>query len=276
MRYRLRRVINMAMLSSVTACSILAVGLMFLIVGYIGIKGAGYVVKPSFYLHEPVPIGQTGGGISHAIVGTAILTTISAVIALPLGIAAGVYLSEYAGRDRLVLRFIADTLTGVPSIVVGLFVYAFLVIHTGFSALSGGVALAVIMLPIVTRTTEEALYLVPRDQREAALALGSPKWRVVAGVVIPGASPTIVTGCLLATARAAGETAPLIFTAFGNNFKSTDINGPVAAIPLVIFKYAQGPYKDQHDQAWAAAFVLVMLMLVLSALTRFAVSRRVK
>lgn len=276
MRNQRRRIVNAVMMVSLTASAVLAVALLVLIVGYIGVKGASYL-NPTFLTHDPKPIGQAGGGIRHAIVGTGILVAIAAVMAVPLGILAGVYLSEYAGgRGRLVLRFLADTLTGVPSIVVGVFVYAFLVVQTGFSALSGGVALAVIMLPLIARTTEEALYLVPRDQREAALALGSPKWRVVSMIAVPAAAPTIVTGCLLATARAAGETAPLIFTAFGNNFYSTNVNDPIAAMPLIIYRYAIAPYAVLHEQAWAAAFILVALMLVLSMVTRFVVSRGVR
>ncbi len=276
MRDRRRRFVNSLMLASVAGCTILAIGIMVLIVGYIGIKGASFL-KPSFFTETPVPLGQEGGGIKHAIVGTLILVAIAVVIAVPLGIAAGVYLAEYAGgRVALVLRFLADTLTGVPSIVVGVFIYALVVVETGFSALSGGIALAVIMLPIIARTCEEALYLVPRDQREAALALGSPKWRVVGTVAVPAASPAIVTGCLLATARATGETAPLIFTSFGNNFYSTSINDPIAAMPLIIYRYALTPYEVLHEQAWAASFILVALMLVLSAATRWVVSRSVR
>jgi phosphate transport system permease protein len=273
MRQRRRRITNRVMMMAVTACAALAISLMFLIVGYIAVKGISYL-NPTFVTATPAPLGETGGGIKHAIVGTVILVGIAMALAVPAGISAGVFLSEYAGpRARLVLRFLADTLTGVPSIVVGVFIYALIVVHTGFSALSGGVALAVIMLPIVARTAEEALYLVPRDQREAALALGTPKWRVVSSIAVPGAAPAIVTGCLLATARAAGETAPLLFTALGNNFYSTNINDPIAAMPIIIFRYALTPYAVLHDQAWATAFILVALMLVLSAVTRWVVSR---
>jgi phosphate transport system permease protein len=264
------------MMAAVTGCAALAIGLMFLIVGYVAVKGISYI-NPDFITSDPVALGQEGGGIRHAIVGTLILVSIAAVIAVPLGIACGAFLSEYGGpRRRLALRFLADTLTGVPSVVVGVFVYSLIVIHTGFSALSGGIALAVIMLPIVARTSEEALYLVPRDQREAAMALGTPKWRVVSQIAIPGAAPAIVTGCLLATARAAGETAPLLFTAFGNNFYSTNVNDPIAAMPIIILRYALSPYEVLHNQAWATAFILVAMMLVLSAVTRWVVSRSVR
>jgi phosphate transport system permease protein len=273
MKQRRRRITNTVMMLAVTGCAALAIGLMLLIVGYIAVKGIAYL-NPTFVTSTPAPLGETGGGIKHAIVGTVILVAIAAALAVPAGISAGVFLSEYAGpRARLVLRFLADTLTGVPSIVVGVFIYALIVVHTGFSALSGGVALAVIMLPIVARTAEEALYLVPRDQREAALALGTPKWRVVSSIAVPSAAPAIATGCLLATARAAGETAPLLFTALGNNFYSTSINDPIAAMPIIIFRYVLTPYAVLHDQAWATAFILVALMLVLSAVTRWVVSR---
>jgi phosphate transport system permease protein len=276
MRERRRRVVNTIMLLTVTACAVLSVGILLLIVGYIAVEGASYL-KPSFFTGTPVPLGQSGGGIKHALVGTAILVGLASVMAVPLGISAGVFLAEYAsGRPRLFLRFLADTLTGVPSVVVGVFVYALVVSQTGFSALSGSIALAVIMVPIIARTTEEALYLVPRDQREAAVALGSPKWRVVTLVTLPAASAAVVTGALLATARATGETAPLIFTAFGNNFYSTDVNSPIAAVPLIIYRYAITPYAVLHEQAWAAAFILVALMLVLSATTRYVVSRGIR
>lgn len=261
------------MIGCMTASAALAIGVMFLIVGYIAIKGISYL-NPTFITSTPKGLGQPGGGIKHAIVGTGILLGIAALMAVPLGIAAGVYVSEYAHpRVRLVLRFLADTLTGVPSIVVGVFIYALVVAHTGFSALAGSIALAVIMLPIIARTAEEALYLVPGDQREAALALGAPKWRVVTSIAVPSAAPVIVTGCLLATARAAGETAPLLFTSLGNNFYSTNLNDPIAAMPLIIYRYALTPYAVLHDQAWAAAFILVALMLVVSAVTRWVVTR---
>jgi phosphate transport system permease protein len=276
MRVERRRITNWIMIGCMTASAALAIGLMFLIVGYIAIKGISYI-NPTFITATPKGLGQPGGGIKHAIIGTSILVGMAATMAVPLGIAAGVYVSEYANpRVRLVLRFLADTLTGVPSIVVGVFIYALIVVHTHFSALSGSVALAVIMLPIIARTAEEALYLVPADQREAALALGAPKWRVVSQVAVPAAAPIIVTGCLLATARAAGETAPLLFTALGNNFYSTNINEPMAAMPIIIYRYALTPYAVLHDQAWAAAFILVAFMLVLSAATRFVVSRSVR
>jgi phosphate transport system permease protein len=276
MRQRRRRYFNNLMMVCVAGCAAISIGLMFLIIGYVAVQGIGHLT-PEFFQNEPAALGQPGGGIKHAIVGTLILVGMAMVIAIPLGIGAGVFVAEYAGpRTGMALRFLADTLTGIPSIVVGVFIYALIVVNTGFSALSGGLALAVIMLPIVARTTEEALYLVPRDQREAATALGTPKWRIVSTVVLPSAAPAVVTGGLLATARAAGETAPLLFTALGNNFYSTNVNDPIASMPVLIYRYALTPYAILHDQAWATAFILVFLMLLLSASTRFIVSRSVR
>ncbi|MEO8457382.1 MAG: phosphate ABC transporter permease PstA [Chloroflexota bacterium] len=276
MRNQRRRLFNRLMIGVVTGCAALSVGIMFLIIGYVTAKGVTHI-SVTFLTHEPTSLGEPGGGIKHALVGTLILVTIAISIAVPLGIGAGIFVSEYASpRLALPLRFLADVLTGVPSIVIGVFIYSLIVIQYGFSALAGGVALAVIMLPIVARTSEEALYLVPRDQREAALALGTPKWRMILQIVLPTAAPAVVTGCLLATARAAGETAPLLFTALGNNFYSTNVKEPIAAMPVIIYRYALTPYPSLHDQAWATAFILVGVMLVLSAITRIVVSRSIR
>jgi len=276
LRARRRKIVNAIMISSMAGAAVLAIGLMFLVVGYIAVHGLGHINR-DFFTQSAKGLGQPGGGIKHALVGSGIIVGIAAAIAVPVGIAAGIFVAEYSDpRLKLLLRFLADTLVGVPSIVIGVFIYALIVVHTGFSAVSGSVALAVIMIPIIARTSEEALYLVPGDQREAALALGSPKWRVVSQVVVPAASPGIVTGCLLATARAAGETAPLLFTALGNNFYSTDVNNPMAAMPLIIYRYSLTPYAVLHDQAWATAFILVFVMLVISAVTRWVVSRGVR
>jgi phosphate transport system permease protein len=276
MRNTRRRLFNRLMIGVVTGCAAVSIGLMFLIVGYVTAKGITHI-SGDFLTHEPAALGQPGGGIKHALVGTLILVSIAISIAVPLGIGAGIFLSEYASqRIALPLRFLADVLTGIPSIVIGVFIYSLIVLQYGFSAIAGGVALAVIMLPIVARTSEEALYLVPRDQREAALALGTPKWRVVMQVALPSAIPAVVTGCLLATARAAGETAPLLFTALGNNFYSTNVKEPIAAMPVIIYRYALTPYPELHNQAWATAFILVAFMLVLSAITRIVVARSIR
>jgi phosphate transport system permease protein len=229
-----------------------------------------------------------GDGIKNAIVGSALLLALALALGLPLAIATGVYLAEY-GRGRLgfVIRFLVDVLAGVPSITIGLIVYTAVVLNmnsvqsiTGsdqkFTAFAGGVALALIMLPIVARVTEEMLLLVPQITREASYALGVPKWRTILTVVLPAASSGVLTGVVLATARVAGEAAPLLFTAFGNNFYSTDVFRPIDALPLRIYKYATGPYSYQHDQAWAGAFILVMLVLVMSVSSRLILTRRAR
>ena len=215
-------------------------------------------------------VGEAGGGMANSLVGTIILVVLASLFGLPLGIGAGIYLAEY-GRGRLAtaVRFAADVLTGIPSITIGLFAYAALVVpFRTFSAIAGGVALGVIMLPVVTRTTEEMIRLVPGSLREAALALGAPRWRVILSIVLPTALGGIVTGALLAVARVAGETAPLLFTAFGNQFWSRSLIQPIAALPLQIFAYAISPYDDWHRQAWAGALVLVSLVLCLSVAAR--------
>lgn len=271
-----RRLVNATMLGASALAASLAVGVMVAIVGFVAVEGAAYL-NLAFLTETARPLGQPGGGIAHAVVGSAIIVGIAALLAAPVGVGAGVFLAEYAGpRVGTAVRFLGDVLTGVPSVVVGVFVYALIVIHTGFSGFSGGVALAVIMLPIIARTTEEALRLVPREQREAAHALGVPRWRVIASVAVPASLPGIVTGMLLALARAAGETAPLIFTAFGNNFWQTDPTEPVAAMPLVIYRYAISPYDAWHQQAWAAAFILILLVLFINVVARLGTRRRIQ
>jgi phosphate transport system permease protein len=212
----------------------------------------------------------------NEIVGTLILVGLASVIGIPVGLMAGAYLSEYGGgRFGSVVRLVADVLTGVPSVVVGIFVYVILVRPMGtFSAVAGGVALAIIMLPVVARTTEEMMKLVPLTYREAALALGIHRWRVIISVVMPGAAVGIVTGAMLAVARIAGETAPLIFTALGNRFGFAGLDQPIAALPLQIWRYAVSAYDTWHQQAWAGAFLLVMLVLVISVLVRWLTARR--
>jgi len=223
-----------------------------------------------FFLHNPKPVGEVGGGMANAIVGSLILIAIAACVGLPIGILGGLYLAE--SRDRQLpwtVRFLADVLNGVPSIVIGIFAYTILVLPLRrFSALAGGVALGVIMLPIVLRTTEEIVRLVPASFREAGLALGLPQWKVVLRVVLPTARGGIVTGAMVAIARIAGETAPLLFTAFGNRFWHQGLDQPIAALPLQIFSYAIAPYEDWHRQAWAGALVLITLVLIVSVLAR--------
>ena len=228
-----------------------------------------------FFVGRPRPVGETGGGMGNAIVGTLLLTGLGSAFALPVGILSGVYMSEYAGtRLASAIRFAADTLNGVPSIVVGVFVYGVAVLpFKQFSALAGGLALGIMMIPIVARTTEELLLLVPSTMREGALALGATRARAVFTVVLPAAAPGIVTGVVLALARIAGETAPLLFTAFNNRFFSTRLTQPVASLTVQVFTYAISPFEDWHRQAWAGALVLVTIVLVCSLLARLATAR---
>ena len=223
-----------------------------------------------FFFHMPKPVGELGGGMANAIVGTLILISIGALIAVPTGIGAGLYLAEYGhGRFATAVRYACDLLAGVPSIVVGVAAYGLVVVPMGrFSALAGGVALSILMLPTIVRSTEEVVRLVPRSYREAALALGAPRWKVIQQVVLPAASAGVITATLLAVARAAGETAPLLFTALGNRFWSLAIDRPMASLPVMIFDYARAPYDDWNRQAWTGALVLLALVTVLSALVR--------
>jgi phosphate transport system permease protein len=236
-----------------------------------GISGLSF----DFFTHLPKPVGEVGGGMGHAIAGTLTLIALACLIGLPIGILAGIYLSEIGrGRVAAAVRFIADVLGGVPSITIGVFVYALLVVPMRrFSALAGGVALAIIMIPTVTRTTEELLRLVPNHLREASLALGVPQWRTSIKVVLRTSAPGIATGVMLAIARIAGETAPLLFTALGNQHWPDRIDGPIASLPVQIFTYASSPYDDWQQQAWTGAFVLVVIILILNLIARFAASR---
>jgi phosphate transport system permease protein len=228
-----------------------------------------------FFTHMPVPVGEPGGGMANAIVGTLLLTAIGAVFAIPIGVISGIYVAEYReSRLAELVRFSADTLNGVPSIVIGVFVYGLVVLpFRQFSALAGGVALGVIMIPIITRTTDELLRLVPDTLREGALALGATRGRAVLTVVLPAALPGIMTGIVLALARVAGETAPLLFTAFNNRFFSTSLTQPISSLTVQVFTYAISPYDEWHRQAWAGALVLVTIVLACSQLARLATRR---
>jgi phosphate transport system permease protein len=232
-------------------------------------------VNLAFFTHMPLPVGETGGGMANAIVGTLIVSGLAAAMAVPIGIVSGIYMAEYAGsRFAGSVRFAADTLNGVPSIVIGLFAYVVAVLpFKQFSALAGGFALGVMMIPIIARTTEELLLLVPETMREGALALGATRARAVFSVVVPAALPGIVTGVVLALARIAGETAPLLFTAFNNRFFSTSLKQPISTLTVQVFTYATGPYEDWHRQAWAGALVLVSIVLICSLLARLATRR---
>jgi len=255
--------------------TIIALIPLFSIFGYVLVKGLP-ALNFSFFTHLPVPAGEVGGGMAHAIIGTLILITLASVIGVPVGLMAGIFLSEY-GRNRLgkLISFLTDILIGVPSIVVGIVVYTFIVLNMGgFTAVAGGVALAIIMIPAVTRTTEEMLKLIPNDIREAGLALGLPKWRVILFIVIPSSMQGIVTGVMLAVARVSGETAPLLFTAFGNAYFSTTLLQPMASLPVQVYTYATSPYKDWQAQAWAGALTLILLVLFLNISARFLTRQR--
>jgi phosphate transport system permease protein len=265
-----RRQVTSAVMTTLTAlCALVAVAALVLILGYIAWRGFG-ALNWRFLVETPRPVGE-GGGIGNAIVGTLLLLALGCAAGLPLGIAAGVYLAEFgAGYFGRLVRFLADTLTGVPSIVVGVFVYTIVVLPLKqFSALAGGVALACIMIPIVARTTEEMIRLVPHSLREAALALGAPQWRVTLGVVLPAAASGIATGAMLAVARVSGETAPLLFTAFGSRFFNVYLDQPTASLTVQIYNYAISPYDEWHAQAWAATLVLMTLILVINVAVRF-------
>jgi phosphate transport system permease protein len=239
------------------------------------IEKGRHALNWGFFLHMPKPVGEPGGGMANAIVGTFVLLGIAAGLAVPVGVAAGVYLAEYGrGRFASVVRYVADVLGGVPSIVVGVAAYGLVVVPMGrFSALAGGVALAILMLPTIVRSTEEIVRLVPRSYREGALALGAPEWRVTQQVMLPAASAGIATACTLALARAAGETAPLLFTALGNRFWSVALDRPIASLPVFIFDYARAPYEDWNRQAWTGALVLLVMIALISAALRLTTRR---
>ncbi|MGA2046415.1 MAG: phosphate ABC transporter permease PstA [Terracidiphilus sp.] len=257
--------------------TVLVVAPLVAIFVYLIFKGVSSL-NIDFFTQVPKPEGVSGGGMANAIVGSAVLLGLASLIGIPIGISGGIFLAEFGRGTRLAnaIRFTADVLNGVPSIVMGIAVYSLLVYRQKhFSALSGGVALGIMMIPTVTRTTEEMLLMVPHAVREAALALGVPNWRSVLSITVRTASPGIITGCMLAFARVAGETAPLIFTALGNSNWSTNLNQPISALPLEIYRYALSPYEDQHRLAWAGALVLIVLIVVAVSLVRYVTSRGV-
>jgi phosphate transport system permease protein len=255
--------------------SVVVVGALVAIFAYLVLKGAGSL-NWAFLTQTPKPVGEPGGGMANAIVGSMMILAIASLFGVPLGIGAGVYLSEYArGRFGDLVRFTADVLNGVPSIVIGLVAYGLVVVQQRhFSAFAGGVALAIMMVPTVARTTEEMLRLVPQPVREAALGLGIPQWRTTISITLATARAGIITGVMLAFARVAGETAPLLFTAFGNQFWSLSPKQPTAALPLQIFTYATSPFQDWIRQAWAGALMLVILIVGTTTLVRFVFMRR--
>jgi len=276
-RYRLRTIVDRTIRVGTIVMLILAIVPLGLILSYVTTKGIGGL-DWAFFTELPKPVGEKGGGMGNALVGTLQLLGLAALFGIPPGIMAGIYLAEHGERPfGRAVRFAADVMSGIPSITVGLFVYTLLVMQVKhFSALAGAVALSIIMLPTVTRTTEELLKLVPESLREAALGLGVPRYRATLFIVVRTALPGITTGIMLALARVAGETAPLLFTAFGNRFWAESINQPTASLPVQIYTYAVSPYDDWHRQAWTAAFVLVSVVLVLNLLARIIVYRKGK
>ena len=269
-----RRLVNTIMTSLTATCAVFVTVLLLLIIGYIAIRGFSSI-SIEFLTDTPKPVGE-GGGIGNSILGSAIMTLLAAVIGLPVGIAAGVYLAEY-GRNWYgnTVRFVADTLIGIPSIIVGIFIYTLVVLPMGRqSGLAGGLALAVIMIPIVARTTEEMIRLVPTAMREGALALGAPQWRVSWNIVLPAAASGIATGAMLAIARVTGETAPLLFTALNSRFYNYYLDQPMSSLTVQIFNYATGPFEVEHAMAWAATLILVGTILVINVLVRTVTKRR--
>ena len=269
-----RRVVS-AMFVAACGLSVLIALVPLVLILFFVISQGVQALTPAFFTTLPKPVGEAGGGMLNAFVGTLILTGLASLLAVPIGVLSGVYMSEYAGtRLAVATRFAADTLNGVPSIVIGIFAYGIAVLpFRQFSALAGGLALGIMMIPIIARTTEELLLLVPGAMREGALALGATRARAVFTVIVPAALPGIITGIVLALARIAGETAPLLFTAFNNRFFSTDVRQPIASVTVQVFTYAISPYEDWHRQAWAGALVLVSFVLVCSMLARMVTAR---
>ena len=271
-----RRLSNWTALGFITLAALIVTVPLFLILGTVVVRGLG-TFNWAFLTQIPKPIGEEGGGMGNAILGSVLLLGFASLIGVPLGIGAGIFLAEY-GRNKFgnIVRFTADVLNGVPSVVIGMTAWALVVVPQGhFSLISGSVALGIMMVPVISRTTEEVLLLVPQSIREAALGLGIPKWRTILSVVLRSASAGIVTSVMLAFARIAGESAPLMFTAFGNEFWSSSPNQPVAALPLQIYKYAIQPYEQAHAQAWTAALVLISMIVLTVVFVRFIVGRGV-
>lgn len=269
-----KNIINYLMFGLTGLCTLLTTGVLIFILGYLVYNG-GKDLSVAFFTHLPAPVGETGGGMANAIVGSGKVLLLATLIGIPIGFLGGVYLSEYSGKTfAFIIRYVTDLLNGVPSIVIGIVIYGLVVHPMGhFSTFAGGVGLGIMMIPISVRSTEEFLHAVPVSLREAAYALGAPKWKAIVSVVIPAAMRGIISGTMLDLARVAGETAPLIFTALGNPFWSPGWNTPTATLPVMIFNYAIAPYDDWHRQAWAAGFVLLSLVLMINVVGRLALSR---
>ena len=271
-----RMLVDQAMFGAVVLCAALGVAVLVVILINVIVQGAP-ALDLSFFTDRPLPLGEVGGGVAPAIIGTLLMLAVAAAIGVPVGVGTAIYLAEYGrGRFASMVSYTVDLLAGVPSVVVGVFVWAVLVrnVFGSFSGLAGGIALALIMIPIVTRTVEEMLRLVPDTYREAALGLGVSRTKTILFVVIPTAKGGIVTGVMLAMARAGGETAPLVLTALGNQFFNFDLRQPMAALPLQIYQYASSPYADWHTKAWGSALILIVVIGVLSLLTRLVTRRR--
>jgi phosphate transport system permease protein len=273
-RLRWRKSVSAFMLTLTGVCAVVAVSVLFFILGYLVFHG-GTSVSWNFFTKLPAPVGETGGGMANAIVGSAKLLLLAALIGVPVGFFGAIYLAEFSGgTTAFVVRYAADLLNGVPSIVIGIFAYALAVLpFKHFSTLAGGFALGLMMIPITLRSTEEFLRSVPNNLREGAMALGASKWKTIATVIVPAAYRGILTAVLLAFARVAGETAPLLFTALGNRFWSPGWNQPTASLPAMIYSYAQAPYEDWHRQAWAAGLVLLVLILAINIIARAILAR---
>ena len=270
-----KKIMNVVMLTITGICALAVVSVLIFILGYLVVNGARSL-SWSFFTKLPVPTGELGGGMANAIVGSAKMLVIAALVGVPIGLLGGIHLAEFAGGAfSAIVRYTADLLNGVPSIVIGIFVYTLFVLPVHhYSTLAGGIALGLMMIPIALRSTEEFLRGVPRALREGAMSLGASKTQTIFTVIIPAALPGIVTGIMLNLARVAGETAPLLFTAFGNQYWSPGFNQPSASLPVVIFNYAISPYEDWHRQAWAGGFVLLTTVLLINILARLVLSRR--
>ena len=273
-RLRWRKFVSNFMLAMTGVCAVVSVGVLFLILGYLLYNG-GASINWDFFTKLPKPVGETGGGMANAIVGSAKLLLAASLVGVPIGFFGGIYLAEFSGSfTASIVRYAADLLNGVPSIVIGIFAYSIVVLpFKHFSTLAGAFALGIMMIPITLRSTEEFLKSIPRSLREGAMALGASKWRTIASVVVPAAYRGILTSILLALARVAGETAPLLFTAFGNSRWSSGWTQPTSSLPVMIFNYAVSPYDDWHRQAWAAGLVLLGLILIINIVARTILSR---
>jgi phosphate transport system permease protein len=270
-----RKAVNALMLTLTGLCTLIAAGSLIFILGYLFVQGASSLTL-DFFTQLPKPVGETGGGMANAIVGSAKLLLLAMLVGVPIGFLGGVYLAEFGGTAfSFVVRYVTDLLNGVPSIVIGIFAYTIIVLpQKHFSTLAGGIALGIMMIPIAVRSTEEFLRAVPASLREGAVALGASKSKAVLTVVIPAARNGIITGMMLNLARVAGETAPLLFTSFSNRYWSPGWSQPTAALPVMIFTYAIAPYEDWHKQAWAAGFVLLTLVLGVNVVARLILAKK--